>query len=154
MKYFKILSVFMLIAISGFSFTWAHCEIPCGIYNDHLRIDLINEHISTIEKSMKEIIHISSETPVNQNQLIRWITNKEAHAVKIQNIVSQYFLHQRIKIQDNKKSEEYKKYLKQLELLHKILVFSMKSKQSCTLEHCETLKVLVKEFEGSYFHKH
>jgi len=27
---------------------YAHCEIPCGIYDDSLRIELIKEHIGTI----------------------------------------------------------------------------------------------------------
>ncbi|MCK5701941.1 MAG: hypothetical protein KAI29_12345 [Cyclobacteriaceae bacterium] len=28
--------------------TYAHCEIPCGIYNDELRITLLYEHFTTI----------------------------------------------------------------------------------------------------------
>ena len=30
----------------------AHCEIPCGIYDDQTRVQLIHEHIGTIEKAM------------------------------------------------------------------------------------------------------
>ena len=62
------------------SFAAAHCEIPCGIYDDEMRFQMIAEHITTIEKSMKEIQAIQKETPVNYNQLIRWIMNKEEHA--------------------------------------------------------------------------
>ena len=32
---------------------WAHCEIPCGIYDDHARIHSIEEHISPSEKAMQ-----------------------------------------------------------------------------------------------------
>jgi len=75
----------------------AHCEIPCGIYDDSLRMKIIAEHLTTIEKSMKEIVELSRQAPVDYNQLVRWISNKEEHATKIQHIVSQYFMTQRIK---------------------------------------------------------
>ena len=53
----------------------AHCEIPCGIYDDQMRTKLIAEHATTIEKSMKEI-----QAAPNQNQAVRWVMNKEKHA--------------------------------------------------------------------------
>jgi nickel superoxide dismutase len=37
---------------------FAHCEIPCGIYDDEMRIRIIYEHIVTVEKSMKQIIEL------------------------------------------------------------------------------------------------
>ena len=49
----------------------AHCEIPCGIYDDQVRANLIYEHTVTIEKSMKKIAVLSKEAPVNYNQLVR-----------------------------------------------------------------------------------
>ncbi len=36
------------------SLAWPHCQVPCGIYNDQMRFDMISEHIATIEKSMKQ----------------------------------------------------------------------------------------------------
>ena len=66
----------------------AHCEIPCGIYDDQLRAQLIAEHATTIEKSMTSILALSTEKPVNYNQLARWVSNKEGHANEIQHIVS------------------------------------------------------------------
>ncbi len=75
-----------------------HCQVPCGIYGDSIRIELIYEHIETIDKSMRMIDEISNQEKPNYNQLVRWVVNKEEHAEKIQEIVSQYFLNQRIKI--------------------------------------------------------
>ncbi|MBI9070211.1 MAG: hypothetical protein JEY94_01350 [Melioribacteraceae bacterium] len=132
----------------------AHCEVPCGIYNDSVRVTLILEHISTIEKSMNQINTISAEEKPNYNQLVRWVMNKEEHAEKIQEIVSQYFLHQRIKITDHEKKEEYAKYQKQLELLHKLSVYSMKTKQTTDLKIIDDLRATVKEFQEVYFHEH
>jgi|GEM_PF-157350 len=136
--------------------SYAHCEIPCGIYEDSLRISLINEHITTIEKSMNMINELSKQTNPNYNQLVRWVANKEEHANKIQEIVSQYFLHQRVIITDSSDKEKYNKYIKQLTSLHAIAVFSMKAKQSTDLTVTENLKKSVGEFVLIYFgeHKH
>ncbi len=131
-----------------------HCEIPCGIYADELRIKLINEHIATIEKSMNLINELSKEEKPNYNQLVRWVMNKEDHAIKIQEIVSQYFLHQRIKVKSSDDLEAYKKYLNQLELLHKIAVCAMKTKQSTDLKLIKSLQGKVNDFEHDYFKEH
>jgi len=124
----------------------AHCEIPCGIYGDEARIDMLNEHITTIEKSMKEIIRLEGEEGHNANQLTRWIMNKEDHANKFQEIVTQYFMTQRINAGDDE-------YEKKLTFLHQMLVGAMKCKQTTDLEHVKTLRSLVKEFSSLYFEK-
>ncbi len=134
--------------------TFAHCEVPCGIYGDSIRIALIYEHIETVEKSMKSIDELSKAGDKNYNQLVRWVVNKEEHAVKIQEIVSQYFLHQRIKIVEPSDVEAYAKYTNQLALLHQISVYAMKSKQSTDLELISALRKTVHKFENSYFHTH
>ena len=134
----------------------AHCEIPCGIYGDSVRVALIYEHISTIEKSMKMIIKLSEAEKPDYNQLVRWVMNKEEHAKKIQDIVSQYFLHQRIKPKSDSDDAAYRKYVKQLESLHHILIFAMKSKQGTDLNVIEKMRDKVHIFEHAYFanHKH
>jgi nickel superoxide dismutase len=132
----------------------AHCEIPCGIYGDSLRIEQIEEHIRTLEKSMNQIKELSREGDKNYNQLVRWITNKEDHAVKIQDIVSQYFLHQRIKPVDPENQEAHQKYVTRLKLLHEIQVYAMKAKQTTDLQYIEKLRDTVDKFEDAYFHKH
>ena len=83
------------IALACSTTAFAHCEIPCGIYDDEARIASLREHVKTIEKSMAQIKGLSAEA--NKNQLIRWVDNKEAHANEIQHIVTQYFMTQRIK---------------------------------------------------------
>ena len=125
---------------------YAHCEIPCGIYDDEMRIKIINEHIVTVEKSMKQIIELEKEKHHNSNQLVRWIMNKEHHADEIQEIVSQYFMTQRIKL-------DMKNYEKQLALLHQMLIYSMKCKQTTDLNNVNKLKSIVDDFEAFYFKK-
>jgi nickel superoxide dismutase len=126
--------------------TWAHCEIPCGIYDDTLRAKLILEHSQTIEKSMKQIIQLGAEQPVNYNQLVRWISNKEEHAHKIQSIITQYFMTQRIKPQ-------VEKYAEKLTTLHQMLIATMKCKQSVDVSHVMKLRALLETFEVLYFGK-
>jgi len=125
---------------------YAHCEIPCGIYDDEMRIKIINEHIVTVEKSMKQIIELEKEKHHNSNQLVRWIMNKERHADEIQEIVSQYFMTQRIKL-------DMENYEKQLGLLHQMLIYSMKCKQTTDLNNVNKLKRIVDDFEALYFKK-
>lgn len=142
-----------LIFLAQSNHSFAHCQVPCGIYEDSLRIKLMDEHITTIEKSIEQINHLSSQTNINYNQLIRWVNNKEEHANKIQAIVSQYFLHQRIKVV-NKDDAHYQLYLNNLSLLHQLSVQAMKAKQTTDLKHIQQLRELLIAFSESYFHQH
>jgi nickel superoxide dismutase len=143
-----LLAVALCAAIAAPVFS--HCEIPCGIYGDKMRFDMIEEHITTIEKSMNSITELSQAGEKNYNQLVRWINNKEAHATELQHIVEQYFLTQRVKPVKSDAGDDYAKYRKQLELCHRIIVEAMKAKQTTDLSHVEALRALTAEFRASY----
>jgi nickel superoxide dismutase len=145
-KFALCLTAALIISFGAVSNASAHCEIPCGIYDDRLRIKMIYEHTITIEKAMNEIIRLGQENPVNYNQLVRWVSNKEAHASEIQQIVSQYFMTQRI-------NQEAKNYDKKLNILHKILRNAMRCKQSTDLKKVERIRELLAEFETLYLGK-
>ena len=134
--------VFLIFIMAGN--VGAHCEIPCGIYDDQMSANLIYEHTVTIEKSMKKIAALSIEAPADYNQLIRWVSNKEEHATKIQHAISQYFMTQRLQ-------PDAQKYPDKLTLLHKMLLAAMKCKQSIDIANVQTLRSLLKEFEVMYF---
>gem|GEM_PF-330141 len=140
-----------LILAGMSSWLGAHCEIPCGIFGDQLRIQLLEEHIQTVEKSIKSIQELSAADPKNYNQLVRWIENKETHAEHIQETVCQYFLFQRIKPVEPADAEKFATYQKQLTLLHHMLVYAMKAKQSTDLANVEKLRELLRQFADSYF---
>ncbi len=129
----------------------AHCQVPCGIYDDQMRIKMIAEHIATIEKAMQQITALSKATPVNYNQVVRWVVNKEKHAEEIDNIVTYYFLTQRLKPTDKTDARAYGKYLEKLELLHHLLFYTMKAKQSVDESLIPKLKETLKTFEIAYF---
>jgi len=128
---------------------WPHCEIPCGIYGDDLRFSLIEEHITTIEKSMQQIVELSGDLQ-NANQRVRWIDNKEHHADQIREIVTQYFMTQRLKPVDKGDAEGFAAYTGQLVLLHKMLRAAMKCKQTTDLANVETLRRLAHDFKRAY----
>ena len=129
----------------------AHCQVPCGIYDDPMRFKMIAEHITTIEKAMTLIHELSKTTPVNHNQIVRWITNKEKHAEELSAIITYYFLAQRIKPNSQQEGAAYKTYLKNLETLHLLLVTTMKAKQSTELSLITKMRELLTCFEKSYF---
>lgn len=130
----------------------AHCQIPCGIFDDELRVQLIEEHITTVEKSMKQIVELGAAEKPDYNQLVRWVTNKEAHAEEIQDIVTAYFMAQRIKPPADPSDEAAtKEYLHRLALLHAIQVHAMKAKQGTDLAEIATLRGLVADFRTAYF---
>ena len=137
----RYLTVLVLFAATTTAPVRAHCQIPCGIYDDQMRIHLMEEHVATIEKSMKKI-----EAAENQNQTVRWVMNKDKHADELSEIATYYFMAQRIK----PGSEGYAIKLGQL---HEILVYSMKAKQTTDLAHVEKLKTLIHDFERSYMGK-
>ena len=145
-----ILIPVMILSVATSSLN-AHCEIPCGIYNDNLRIELIREHIQTIEKSMNQISELSKAGEKNYNQLVRWINNKEDHANKLQEIVTQYFMTQRIKPAASTDEAAYKDYISKLSLLHEMLVFAMKCKQTTDLANTQKLSELTDKFYQAYF---
>jgi nickel superoxide dismutase len=142
-----------LLILVGFSFLlfapsngYPHCEIPCGIYDDEMRISMIKEHVATIEKAMNQILKMEKEGKHNYNQLIRWVMNKERHAEELQEIVTRYFMTQRIK-------PEMENYEKKLEVLQQMLIYSMKCKQTTDVNHTNRLRSFLKDFQTLYFEK-
>ncbi len=137
--------------------TFAHCEIPCGIYNDELRIALLYEHFTTIEKAMNKITELSYAPDKDYMMITRWTMAKEEHAKKVQEIADQYFLTQRVKPVDETDAEKFTKYQEQLTLLHHIIVYAMKTKQTVDLKYVEQLRTSLAQFEDLYFegkHRH
>ena len=138
----------ILIPIFILDVILAHCQIPCGIYDDALRIKLIKENFTTINKAMIKINELSTVTnALSKNQLNRWVNEKDKHASKIQNIITNYFLTQRIR-------ETNSKYFEQVTSLQKLLVIAMKCKQSVDTENVEIGLKLVDLFSQAYFDSH
>ena len=145
-----ILGIVFLFAMIFGTLAYSHCQVPCGIYGDDARFDEIAEHITTIEKSMKLIEELTAQEPVNANQIVRWVNNKEKHADEISQIVTYYFMAQRVKLPAAGDTKAYNEYVKKLTLLHEMLVYAMKTKQTTDPANAEKLKVALEKFHQAY----
>jgi len=148
-KRILIAAVLLVAAAAGIKL-YAHCQIPCGIYNDPVRVTLLQEHVTTLEKSMTQIVALSEAKNTNHNQITRWVKNKEDHADALIEIVTQYFMAQRIKPKQASDEAAYAKYVEELTLLHRMIVSAMKAKQSVDLKNVSELRALIKAFSTSY----
>ena len=84
---------------------------------------------------------------VSLNQLNRWVNTKEDHASEIQNIISNYFLTQRIK-------ETSPQYNEQITTLQRLLVITMKCKQTVDTNNVRLGIKLIESFNNIYFDSH
>ena len=155
MKIRNIIAISIIFTAFGLNNIHAHCQVPCGIYDDAVRIIQLREHVTTIEKAMKQIDQLTSDesSSQNMNQLIRWINTKEEHATFIQSIIADYFLAQRIK--PKKKDEAGRQqYVDQTLLLQQIIVAAMKSKQTVDKSNPRLVSTLLNQFVELYFDEH
>ncbi len=109
-----------------------------------MRIKMLIEDAKTIEKSVNELISHAKDTDVqSQNQMVRWVMNKEKHANQIINTLTDYFLTQRIKSSD-------KTYVDQLKALETIVKKAMFCKQTVDKKAVEALQKAIMVFAVYY----
>jgi len=144
-----IISFMAVVSIIA-SIAYSHCQIPCGIYDDEGRFGEIAEHITTIEKSMKLITELSAQDKPNMNQIVRWVNNKDHHADELSEIVTYYFMAQRVKLPAESDAKAQNEYVKKLTLLHEMLVYSMQAKQTTDLANVDKLRDSLKKFHQAY----
>ena len=138
----------LLALILNVGLVYPHCQVPCGIYDDAVRIITFKEDFATISKAMGEINTLAAKNdPQSINQLNRWIITKEEHANSIQRVVSDYFLAQRVKSKN-------KNYDKHLRFLHEILVSAMKCKQTVDFQNVDKALKSLDKFVDIYFDDH
>jgi len=111
----------------------AHCQVPCGIYDDSARVHSMLEDTKTLAKATKLINELAGKSDAqSQNQMARWVMNKEKHAESIINTISNYFLTQRVKTTQ-------KDYAERLAKHHAVIVSAMKVKQHTDMKYVEAL---------------
>ena len=144
MKRLILVAVLMSSAFLPMAYLAAHCEVPCGIYDDGARFTEMKEDQSTIAKAQAKINELAGTHEANgQNQLVRWITTKEAHATNTQHIIAQYFMTQKLKA-------DGEHYVDKLTAAHGVLVAAMKCKQTADPATAEALKAAIAKFETAY----
>lgn len=124
----------------------AHCQVPCGIYDDHARVHAMREDVTTIAKALKEMAGLSGKKDAQSiNQLVRWVNTKETHAERIIRTISDYFLTQKIAPPAKPDAKAQAVYFERLAKHHAVMVAAMKCKQSAS---DEPLKALSKALDG------
>jgi nickel superoxide dismutase len=154
MKQVKNVMLSIAFVLAGLVFllpqlSYAHCQIPCGIYDDHHRVQSMLEDAETVEKSARLIGELSGKSDAqSQNQLIRWVMNKEKHAQNIISTISDYFLTQRVKTSQKDYNERLAKH-------HAVIVAAMKAKQNSDISYANKLKESIEALAPYYpGHKH
>ncbi|MCH2162069.1 MAG: hypothetical protein MK085_09380 [Phycisphaerales bacterium] len=115
-----------------------HCEIPCGIFDDHAEVEGMRLDAQTIQKANAQIQEImfsmmQAGDPMAAaqaaNTAMRWVMVKEEHARKIQHTVAWYFVAQRVKAPAGDDADAREKYHQQLASFHGVTVAAMKAAQ-------------------------
>lgn len=140
-----------LVATAGLLFSAhsvsAHCQVPCGIYDDYAKVAEMLQDADTVIKAGNMINEVAAPTDAQSHQqLVRWVINKESHAQKVIVTIADYFLTQRV----NAAQEDYEQRLKDH---HAVIVAAMKAKQSADPAAGETLKEAVAVLV-SYYPEH
>jgi nickel superoxide dismutase len=126
----------------------AHCQVPCGIYDDHARVTAMLEDADTVIKAGNMMIELAdAQDAQGQQQFVRWVNNKESHAQKIISTIADYFLTQRVKASQDD-------YVQRLKDHHAVIVTAMKAKQSADPAAGEALKEAVAQLTTYYPEHH
>lgn len=140
------IALFTLIAIAVLlpAAAWAHCQIPCGIYDDHARVQAMLEDAATIRKGVVELNALAGQTDVQSlNQIVRWVGNKEEYAQKIIATISDYFLTQRV-------NPDQADYMERLKKHHAVILAAMKAKQNADLATVDELTAIIQALAPYY----
>lgn len=122
----------------------AHCQVPCGIYDDAARVTSMLEDAATVAKAATQIQELAGKMdPQSQNQLSRWVANKELHAQKVISTIGDYFLTQRVKPAQEDYAERLAKH-------HAVILAAMKSKQNAGVEQATALQVAIEALKVYY----
>lgn len=128
----------------------AHCQVPCGIYDDPARIAQLREDATTITKAIDQIRELAGKHDAQAfNQATRWTLTKEQHASHVIEMVAEYFLTQKVQ-PVAAGAEGYDVYLKKLADHHAVMVAAMKTKQNADPAYAEALFKAIDQLAGHY----
>lgn len=128
--------ILLFLLIAPFTLA-AHCQMPCGIYDDQMVYDKITEYYLTMFKAVKTLEHNELKNVDDYNKLVRWIALKDKMSDQTAELLTTYFLQQKLKpIKENR----------DLVLsIHKLLFLTVAIKQNVDLG-------IVKEFGEEWDH--
>ena len=149
MKISKLAQLALALSLASTPFTVtqnadAHCQVPCGIYNDSARVESMLEDAATITKATTMLAELAGKTDAQSiNQSTRWVMNKEKHAQNIITTISDYYLTQRVKPSQSDYTERLVKH-------HAVILAAMKAKQNADSKYATTLAESIKALSAYY----
>ncbi|PJD97590.1 MAG: hypothetical protein CK425_02885 [Parachlamydia sp.] len=76
---------------------YSHCQMPCGVYHDNMVYDQIDQYVETMVKGMTVLSDNKFTSLHDKNEFVRWIITKENESNKTAELITTYFLQQKIK---------------------------------------------------------
>jgi len=105
----------------------AHCQMPCGIYHDDMVYDQIDQFVETVYKGISVMNDSKFSTVKEKNEFVRWVVQKENSCNEAADLITVYFLQQKIKPDESDT-------IKRLTSAHKLLFLLVAIKQNSDLE--------------------
>lgn len=144
----QTISIFAIILTGIFAamprVSSAHCQVPCGIYDDHARVTSMLEDAATVVKAAGQLAELTGKADTqSMHQMVRWVVNKESHAQSVISTIADYYLTQRVKTSQEDYAERLKKH-------HAVILAAMKAKQSSDVADAEALVEAIKGIAGYY----
>ena len=122
----------------------AHCQVPCGIFDDYIKLETMKQDADTIIKAAAEMQKLAAKTDAqSKQQFIRWANNKESHAQSVIESISDYYLTQRVKTSMEDYNERLLKH-------HAVMIAAMKAKQSADMQSVNMLRESVQALSPYY----
>ncbi|MEC7840079.1 MAG: superoxide dismutase [Ni] [Chlamydiota bacterium] len=122
----------------------AHCQMPCGIYHDDMVIDQIDQYAETMYKAVSELNSNLFNSPKDKNQFVRWVLEKEKESDVATKLITEYFLQQKVKPDEDGTENK-------VLALHKVLFLIVKIKQNTEKKYVLEFMNEWKKFKEMYF---
>ena len=109
---------------------YTHCQMPCGIYHDNMVFDQIDQYVETMYKGISVLKTNKFDTVRERNEFVRWVIQKEKASDEVSEIISTYFLQQKIK-------PDEEDTVKRVVSAHKLLFLAVQIKQNVDIKILE-----------------
>ncbi|GAB4236458.1 MAG: superoxide dismutase [Ni] [Chlamydiales bacterium] len=131
-------AVFAVFILNG-GILLGHCQMPCGIYNDQMVYDRIDEYYQTMYKAVAALENNAFSNVQDRNQFVRWVMQKDVQSDEAAHILTNYFLQQKIKPSNDEDTHEL------VHVLHHLLFLIVQIKQTVDID-------IVKDFGKEWEH--
>jgi nickel superoxide dismutase len=115
----------------GFELAYAHCDIPCGIYDPHAA-QLAAHTVIRMDMLIADLVKANDMSPEGRNKMIRCVRVKEKHADacedEIETLWADYF-----------KPDHFKSFPELHQLVWDTVQLASKTKQGVNIEDAKAL---------------